>query len=321
MRLDFDKIRELTVGAVNIEKTPDGIHFFKCTRQQTDGFYAFSKDLGDRSLTTTGVRLDFHTNSKNMKFRASSGAKFELLIDGLLRAQYKSEDGSKIEVSAPLCDTVGSYPEDVRVTLVFPSHREVGVLDYIELDDGAYAIPHKFDKNFLFIGDSITQGWQTEYDTRSFAWRISLHYNAASVINGIGGAFFHKSVFDKIDFKPDTVFVAYGTNDWGRFPDDAVFETNVREFLDLVRDEYSYAKVFVISPIWRAKADGSLMGERFDKRRKFIEEYAKTCGLIPVSGLLMVPPIDDCFADRYLHPNDFGFGYYYENLVKVIDNN
>ena len=64
-------------------------------------------------------------------------------------------------------------------------------------------------------------------------------------------------------------------SDWGRFPDDAVFETNVREFLDLVRDEYSYAKVFVISPIWRAKADGSLMGERFDKRRKFIEDNAK----------------------------------------------
>jgi hypothetical protein len=299
----------------------DGIHFFKCTEKQTEAFASFAKDLGERSQTTTGVRLDFHTNSKNMKFRASSGEKFELLIDGLFRAQYKPGEDGSVEASIPLTDTVGNTARDRRVTLVFPSHRAVGVLDYIELDDAAYVVPHKFDRKFLFIGDSITQGWQTEYDTRSFAWRVSLHYNAESIINGVGGAFFHKSVFDKIDFRPDTVFVAYGTNDWGRFPNDDVFATNVREFLDLVYYEYPYARVFVISPIWRAKADGELMGERFNKRRELIEAEASVRGFVPVSGLLMVPPIDDCFADRYLHPNDFGFGYYYENLVRVIDNN
>ncbi len=318
MRLDFDKIKEITFGAVKLECRDDGIHFFKCTDKQVAAFFAFNNTLGERSLTTTGVRLDFHTNSKNLKFRTAAGAQFELLINGLFRAQYIAGEGGVIEESVKLTDTVGAYADDTRVTLVFPSHR-VGILDYIELDDGAGVTPHTFERRILFIGDSITQGHHSLYDTRSFAWRITEHYSAESVINGIGGAFFHTSVFDTSDFDPDWVFIAYGTNDWGRYPDDEDMMCQVRGFLDLVKDAYSDKRVFVISPIWRAKDNGEIMGERFHMRRRAIEAEAELRGFIPVDGLKLVPPVARCYSDTYLHPNDLGFGYYFENLVKIID--
>ena len=69
----------------------------------------------------------------------------------------------------------------------------------------------------LFIGDSITQGWNSYYDTLSYAWRVSLYFNANSIINGIGGAFYEPQTFDVPDFDPDTVIVALGTNDFSKF--------------------------------------------------------------------------------------------------------
>ena len=318
MRLNFDEIKRITVGAVNIEQREDGIHFFKCTDKQTKAFYAFNDTLGMRSLTTTGIRLDFHTNSGTLAFRMPTGGVCDLLIDGLFRAQYKAGEGGAIKETVALTDPIGANKDTVRVTLAFPSHQ-VGTLDYIELDDGATVTPHKFDKKILFMGDSITQGHKTSCDTRSFAWLISNHYNADSVINGIGGAFFHTSIVDKSDFDPEWVFVAYGTNDWGRYPNDDDMLFQVRGFLDLVKEAYGDKKVFVISPIWRAKDSGEVMGERFHMRRRAIEAEAAARGFIPVDGLKLVPPVAACYSDTYLHPNDLGFSYYYENLRKIID--
>ena len=320
MRLSYEDIKKITFGAVNTECREDGIHFFKCTAKQTEAFYALDQTLGYRSLTTTGVRLDFHTDSKTLKFRMPTGAICDLMIDGLFRAQYRAREDGAIEENVLLTDPIGKTADTVRVTLAFHGHQ-IGTLDYIELDDGAAVTPHTFDKKILFIGDSITQGHKSSCDTRSFAWLITNHYNANSVINGIGGAYFHTSVFDTSDFDPDWVFIAYGTNDWNKYPDDEVMFSQVRGFFDLVKEAYGDKKVFVISPIWRARANGEIMGDRFHMRRRALEAEAAARGFIPVDGLKLVPPVPACYSDTYTHPNDLGFAYYYENLLKVIDAN
>ena len=148
-----------------------------------------------------------------------------------------------------------------------------------------------------------------------------MYFNANSVINGIGGAFFHVSTFDKPDFDPEVVILAYGTNDWGRYPDADKMKEQVVGYLDLVNEAYGDKTVFVLSPIWRAKNDGEVMGPLFDARRKMIENEAKARGFIAVDGLSLVPPLPQFFADTYLHPNDLGFGVFAENLIKVIEAN
>ena len=81
MKLTLEQIRAVTVGALTVEEQPDGIHFHKCTAKQEAAWYAQREILGFRAETTTGIRLDFTTNSPTFAFTVKEGAKFEVHID------------------------------------------------------------------------------------------------------------------------------------------------------------------------------------------------------------------------------------------------
>ena len=325
MRLTFDQIKSITVGAVAVEQRDDGIHFMKCTEGQTAAWYKMSDILGDRSLSTTGIRLDFITNSKSFSFGSSSGAKYELLIDSQQRfVIVPTEAGTqKIDYSVNLTNARFEQKDEYRVTLVFPSHGSPGVITHVELDDCSYVKPCEYSTKMLFIGDSITQGHNSGYDSLSYAYRVSAHFNANSVINGIGGAYFEETTFEKIGFDPDIVIVAYGTNDWGRCGNDPEkILAHACGYMDLIKDAYFDKRVFVISPIWRCvDATGESMPALFDECRRRIESEARARGFFAVDGLSLVPPVREFFADGHLHPNAIGFSFYAENLIKAIKEN
>lgn len=301
-----------------MSKEADGIHFYKCTDKQVKAWGALHKDLGARSLATTGVRLDFHTDSKSLSFNAPSGNKFELYIDGLFRKRFiMSECGPT--VCTEINDVFGKPMDMARVTLYFPAHG-AGVLSALELDDGAKIIPHTFDTKMLFIGDSITQGWDADYDSLSYAQRTSRFFNAESVIHGVGGGYFHDTIFDSIDFKPDHVIIAFGTNDFGHYPTTDEMRYHTRAFFDSIKEEYRDAKnVFVLSPIWRADflTKNPPMGS-FDQCRNVVITEAEAHGFTHIDGSALVPPDPFFFADERLHPDALGFGIYAENLIKQL---
>lgn len=313
MKLNLEEIKSITVGAVNIRREENGIHFYKCTDKQNEAWDKLSESLGIRARTTTGVRLDFITNSQRMTFNAKGG-KFEIYVDGLLRAQHVLGEFTGIthEFAAPLGDKKDSY----RVTLCFPSHG-IGVLESIELDDGATFTAPEYGIKMLMIGDSITQGWNSKYDTFSYAYRVTRFFNANSVIQGIGGAFYHETTFDSIDFDPDIVTVAYGTNDFGRYKTYEEFRGHVKAHLSLLAKEYADKKIFVLSPIWRSDLQERPMGT-FEGARQIVIDEAEALGLIHIDGLKLVPPVKELFADAHLHPNDEGFSHYAENLIKEM---
>ena len=306
MKLTLEQIKKLTVGAVDIEQTADGIFFYKMQKCQIDAFYALSDILGFRAKTTTGIRLDFETDSKFLAFDVKSGAKFEYFIDGVYQGTVTINDSrAKIELSAPC-----------RVTLVFPSH-DVGVIDNVELSDGANAARHKFDKKVLFIGDSITQGWNSGIDTLSYAYRTSFALNLDSVIQGVGGAYYHASTFADSGFEPDTVIVAYGTNDVWHFGTKDEMALQLRAYLGLVKETYKQSKIYAISPIWvSGGSEEKRMGNLWECYR-FIAEEIEKCGVEHIRGLDLVPHERRYFADD-LHPNKDGFGEYAGKLVTKL---
>lgn len=317
MRLTAQDIRQITVGAVRTEERADGIHFFRCTEKQIEAFSALRPELGVRATATTGVQLDFHTDSAHLSFRASAGRKFELYIDNVLRKQYLMDDyrARGEAVKADLCDPLGDPAGEVRVTLYFPNHETGGVLESLELDDGATFRPHGFDHRMLMLGDSITQGYNSKYNSLSYALRVSRHFNAESVIQGVGGAFFHESTFDILPFTPDIVTVAFGTNDFGYFATLEEMRLHTAAYLEKVARAYrNSSRIFVISPIWRDHREGKKMGS-FASARAVVREEAERLGLIHIDGLLLMPPEPEFFADGYLHPNDNGFGIFAENLI------
>lgn len=315
MRLTLEQIRSITTGSLRTEQKEDGIHFFKCTEKQIDAWYKQSDFLGNGAKTTTGVRLDFHTTSKRLSFRASQGNKYELHVDGLLRRQFLMDAEPDRTATHTLSDPLGATQKSVRVTLHLPSH-EVGVLDWLEVDDGATVIPHKYDCKMLFIGDSITQGWQSEFDTNSYAYRVSRHFNADSVIQGIGGSYYCTDTFDALPFDPDTVILAYGTNDFGHYKTAEEMRRQVADYLSLIAKRYASKRIFVISPIWRG-AQEAPMGS-FALCRSIVAEEAERQGLRCIDGLSLVPPLPEAFTPDLLHPNDLGFAAYAENLIAQL---
>ena len=305
MKLSLESIKKLTVGAVEIEQAADGIHFYKMQKCQIEAFYALSEILGFRALTTTGIRLDFETDSEYLAFEVKGGTKFEYLIDGVYCGTIP-DSRVRIGLSAPC-----------RVTLCFPSH-EIGVIDNVELSDGATATRHKFDKKVLFIGDSITQGWNSGIDTLSYAYRTSFALNFDSIIQGVGGAYFHASTFADSGFDPDTVIVAYGTNDVNHFKTKDEMVEKLRLYLEKVKETYKKSEICAISPIWvSGGSEEKRMGNLWECYALIADEIEK-CGVEHIRGLDLVPHDRRFFADD-LHPNAEGFGEYAGKLGEILD--
>ncbi len=302
MNLTFEEIKSITFGAIDIINKEDGVHFMKCSQKQIDAWYKLRTDLGERAETTTGVTIDFYTDSSYVEFEVF-GQKFEVLIDGILTQQILGEQIIYVEL-----------PEgEHRVTLVFPSH-DVGILKGVSINDGANIRAHQFEKKILFIGDSITQGWDSKFDCMSFAHRVADFYNAERVINGIGGAIYAPSTFDKVQFAPDIVIVAYGTNDYDYYKTYDEYKMSVFSYLEMIANAYQEKEVYIITPIWRFDKDNPRSVGTFELCRETIKEEAEKLEFNVVDGYQLVPHMDEFYAD-IVHPNDLGFGVYAEKLI------
>lgn len=200
-----------------------------------------------------------------------------------------------------------------------PSHDDPGQLEAVEIDDDATLEPHKYDCKMMFIGDSITQGWESTWDSLSYANHVSRFFNAESVIQGIGGAIYHMTTFDEaIDFDPDVVIVAYGTNDWGFYKTMEDGREHCQKFLDQLVAKYGDKKLFGISPIWRADTtDDRPMGS-FEVCKSYVKEEILNHGMTLIDGEILTPHLPEFYSDEYLHPDTKGFGIYALNLIAEL---
>lgn len=313
-QLTFEEIRALTHGADHMEPAADGIHFHKCTERQENAWKAIDPDFYPRALATTGVRLEFETDAEAFTFEAPSGNRFEVLVNGLFDRQIRMNDlraaGSEPKAAVPL------GPGQKRVLFALPSHSE-GVLASFSVENATFLRPvtYENESKILFIGDSITQGWNSQYDTFSFAYRTGLALNADFHICGIGGARYAPQTFEKVNFDPDTVIVAYGTNDFSSKSRSAEENTaNANAYLELVRQAYGSCRVVVLTPIWRSDKDEKWL----TTARAAIADAARKRGFETVDGDRLFPKNTAFFADNYLHPNDLGFSVYAERLTAYL---
>lgn len=310
MLLSSEELQRLCFGSLKIEPREDGLHFKRFTDRQLSEWRAFDSVLGARAEATTGVTLDFYTDSSRVALEVSGGC-FELLIDGASAVRMTAEELESEKNILSFTTTEGRH----RVTLIFPYHSE-GVLQGVALEDGASVAAPEFERRLLLLGDSITQGWNSGHDSMSYAHRTARLLNAEAVNCGIGGAIYYPPAFERIDFEPDTVICAYGTNDFGRYDSLYAFKKTVEAFFELVGNAYNGRKIVVITPIRRYDLDGAHQRD-FEEHRAVIASLAGEHGFSTVDGYELVPDLESLYADS-LHPNAEGMGCYAAALVQRL---
>jgi lysophospholipase L1-like esterase len=330
MKLTFEQIKSISFGAYKISEQDDGVHYQRCTDKQIAAWGILHPDLGERAGYSSGIVLDFHTNSKTLKVATSNGTQFDYYINGVLRSvtnmkELRLED-KPYELA--LCDSLGDGYEECRVTVYFPRGNDPAVIKYVELDDGATLTPHKYDLKMLFYGDSITQGCSSVAHSLCYTRMVADFFNAESYNLGVGGGRMDISTVDDIGYEPDVVVISFGTNDFTHHKSLDALKSKADEFMAAVKELHknSAKHFFVISPLWRADLDKWVGNEENGRKMSYLSEargaiieYAAKHGMNHINGLELVPPSPEYFRDEYLHPNDLGFCLYAQGVIKQMN--
>ena len=218
--------------------------------------------------------------------------------------------------------TVNLDGEEHEIMLALPSHGGAGNNGFVSISvsDGAFVRPTEKKRKILFVGDSITQGHGAENDTNSYTYRLTRHYKAETLNLGVGGSVYDADIFDDtIDFEPDMITVAYGTNDWRREKSKERYAGDCKALLQKIANRYPGAKRYCITPIWReAEMVETHPAGTLADCRVIITEIAESLGYKVIDGIDLVPHSKDYLPDG-LHPNNLGYEHYFNNLIKLLD--
>lgn len=320
MKLTLDQVRSMTHGALSVTEENGIFTFRRFTDYQAD-LYETINDFRVKVPATSGVRLEFITDAQKFSFdykiNIASSRRFyyfDVFVDGVMMQHFGHEGlceaASTITVKLP----EGSH----RVAIYLPCLAKA-TLSNLTLDDGATLEPVKKSRRLLCFGDSITQGYDAKYSSQTYANLLADKLDAEMVDQGIGGEIFRPALIDPdMDFEPDIITVAYGTNDWSGQEHDRTVQC-ANEFYAKLRATYPRAKIFAITPIWRADDDRVTKVGTFAEGVQIVVDAASAQkDVVIVDGVKMIPHLPEVCSDKYLHPNDYGFKFYANALYAAI---
>jgi len=321
MKLTLQDIRTMAHGALEVRESDGTFVFTRFTDRQQAYYDEIRPDFGVKAHATSGVRLEFLTDAAKFSFdyRTTIASSrefyyFDVFVDGVM-VQHFGHDKIK---EARSTVTVKLPEGKHRVAVYFPNLAEARICN-VQLDDGAVIEPVAKSRRMICYGDSITQGYDAQYSSQSYANLIADKLDAEMIDQGIGGEIFRPELLDpEMDFAPDIITVAYGTNDWsGQERERTV--TNANAFYARLRSLYPNAKIFAITPIWRGDDDRVTKVGTFEEGVQIVKDAAAAQeGIVIVDGAKMIPHLREVCADKYLHPNDYGFKFYANALFDAI---
>jgi len=333
MKLDIKQISDIVSGSAYTEEQNGMAVFHRFTKEQEDIYKETSGDYYRKSLSTSGVKLSFKTDSRNMflKIDAAPGSSRKYFsVDVFVNGQPIGFLDNYTGVELPLNYTkialeLGEYSKNFElgdgtksVTVHLPWSAAARIVE-MSLDDGSSLEAVKPQKKLVAYGDSITHGYDALRPSNRYPAKLAEALGAEEYDRGIGGErFFPPIAAPKDTFEPDYITVAYGTNDWSKV-DEATFRVTCRGFyLNLSRSNPN-SKIFALTPIWRKDMDGERVFGPFENTAKVIEEMVCDIENVTViNGLDFVTHDSAYYADLRLHPNDAGFEQYFKNLYEKI---
>ena len=337
MKLTLNDFQRITLGADRV-CTENGRLRFHRFNPAEELFYkerdaAYGRSFSARCSAPAGIRLSFSTDSESMTLRATVGAatsrsyfSFDVFEDGVCIGHLDNftEDSLLLDYTEqpfPLGTherTFSLKRGASTVTVYFPWSVFIDTME-VTLDDGAAVEAVKPQKRLLAYGDSITQGYDATRPSNRYIAALADRLGAEEINKAIGGEIFVPDLLESAsDLDPNYVTVAYGTNDWSTTDGKAFFE-NARRFYRTLAARYFRARIFAITPIWRANFEDEKPFGPFSSVEELIREATADCQNVTViPGFDLVGHDKALFADLRLHPRDAGFAQYAENLYNKI---
>lgn len=325
MELSFDTLKTAVTGAVRIIEEEKILKFKRFAVGQEEFLKGNPDGVGNSYIkgnATSGVTVDFYTDSEILEYDLSCEVAVtsqnccftDVLADGEIVAHEGYFGHRNEEISVRVALKKGRK----RVTVYLPNLFVVGIKRFV-LSDGAEFTPYKHKMTFLFIGDSITQGYTADYPSNSYVNAVTRLFDARCINHGIGGAVFNAGLLSAdIGGVPDAVFVAYGTNDWEKGKN---VSAAAKTFAEKIVKLFSRSEIFAITPIWRGKIEETerrAFTSFIEMQERLKNAYALFPKIHVVDGTELVPHEEKYFLADILHPNDIGFKYYAENLFKKV---
>ena len=171
MRLSYDTVSAIAHGTEYIIEENNKIIFsrFLNSERQTLTYGT------DKSYSTAGVRLEFITDSQSLDVSVSvkesnpegrNFYSFDVYNNDVMLGQIKNFDESPQYPykNYTLCDSRKTFrlsDKTNHVCIYFPWSVQ-GIINGIEIDDGAAITPVVRSKKVIMYGDSITQGYDSE---------------------------------------------------------------------------------------------------------------------------------------------------------------
>ena len=328
MQLNTETLKQLFKGALSIQNEDEWLRLYRFTKNQRNYYFEKTPDtLYPKTFATAGMKLDLVTDANEISFDfrvfAASSRTFysvDLYIDGVFCDEmYVMNILRKKSGSVSFVLPKGTH----RLTVYFPNLMRMDIAN-VRLAGASFAEPVPSKMKILCLGDSITQGYDAYHSSLSYVNRISEALDAEILDQAIGAEVFDEKILDEeLPFDPDLITIAYGTNDWAILESKEQFLTGAENFFKKIKNIYPDKKIVYISPIWRGDyqrpfgtQDTAVGG--FEESVKALQMLAKENGLFVVDGIPLTPHHSDFFADQFLHPNDLGFGFYAENLLREL---
>lgn len=275
-----------------------------------------------RTHATSGIRLECRTDASALEIsgRAFPGSakdwvSMDLHVDGFLQGHFETTLAESDHFR--FCQML---PQGEKtVTLYLPCMTGVEILE-MSLPNATVIETVSYKEKILFMGDSITQGYNSHYPSMTYPAQVAAYRDADYINQAIGGEVFHPEILTFLDWKPTMAIIAYGTNDWA-LKDRERLTRDADVFLERFHSLYPELPTVVMTPIWRADAltrrDDDFCHVETDGIIK--EITVRYPNMKAISGQKLFPKVRELFEDLKIHPTELGFTIYAKRITAALD--
>lgn len=307
-----EQLKGFAHGCIGFEEKDGSISFLRLTKKQINVFQSVGESRLDRALCSAGVSLAFETDAAAIQFFythrhaiAWDHFSFDLYVDGVFDQSRHGAFSKQPE--GEISFSLDGKPH--RIDLYFPQYAQIFLHDF-SVTNGAFVRPaQSANKKILFVGDSITQGFDVAHASFAFPHVVARRLGVEILNQGVGGHVHDSRVVDPTDrFSPDLIVVAFGANDYKK----EQLEENIENFYRTLFAAYPNIPVAAVTPIWSTARED--MGEG---RKRIANVLSRFEMLHVIDGSRLVARLPEFFADG-LHPTEMNMLLYGVHLSDAL---